>query len=129
MDLPLLLECMKQNNSNDTSIIEQAYNFAARAHAGQYRISGEEYINHPLETAYILAELGLDITTVVAALLHDVVEDTGVTLSDLEKTFGDETALLLDGVTKLSRIEFKSKEDAQAEYLRKMFLQWPRTSG
>jgi guanosine-3',5'-bis(diphosphate) 3'-pyrophosphohydrolase len=122
MDLPLLLECMKQNNSNDTSIIEQAYNFAARAHAGQYRISGEEYINHPLETAYILAELGLDITTVVAALLHDVVEDTGVTLSDIEKTFGEETALLVDGVTKLSRIEFKSKEDAQAEYLRKMFF-------
>jgi GTP pyrophosphokinase len=113
---------MKQNNSNDTSIIEQAYNFAARAHAGQYRISGEEYINHPLETAYILAELGLDITTVVAALLHDVVEDTGVTLSDIEKTFGEETALLVDGVTKLSRIEFKSKEDAQAEYLRKMFF-------
>jgi len=114
---------MRQNNADiDTSMIERAYDFAARAHDGQFRISGEEYINHPLETAHILAELGLDVTTIVAALLHDVVEDTGVSLSDIEKNFGEETALLVDGVTKLSRIEFKSKEDAQAEYLRKMFF-------
>ena len=123
MDLSQLLTCVQQDNAGiDTSIIEQAYYYAARAHYGQYRISGEEYINHPLETAYILAELGLDVTTVVAALLHDVVEDTGVPLAEIEKTFGEETALLVDGVTKLSRIEFKSKEDAQAEYLRKMFF-------
>ena len=123
MDLSVLLEYMKQNNADiDTAVIEQAYHFAARAHEGQYRISGEEYINHPLKTAYILAELGLDVTTIVASLLHDVVEDTSVTLDEIEKIFGEEIALLVDGVTKLSRIEFKSKEDAQAEYLRKMFL-------
>ena len=123
MDLSVLLEYMKQNNADiDTAVIEQAYHFAARAHEGQYRISGEEYINHPLKTAYILAELGLDVTTIVTSLLHDVVEDTSVTLDEIEKIFGEEIALLVDGVTKLSRIEFKSKEDAQAEYLRKMFL-------
>jgi len=123
MDLSVLIEHMKQNNADaDTAVIEQAYYFAAKAHEGQYRISGEEYINHPLETAYILAELGLDVTTIVAALLHDVVEDTSVSLGEIQKLFGEEIARLVDGVTKLSRIEFKSKEDAQAEYLRKMFF-------
>ncbi len=123
MDLPLLIECLKEYNSDaDTTLIEQAFAFATKAHEGQYRISGEEFINHPLETAYILAELGLDVTTITAALLHDVVEDTGIELDKIEKNFGKETALLVDGVTKLSRIEFKSKEDAQAEYLRKMFF-------
>jgi len=123
VELSDLLECIKQNNPDaDTAPVERAYAFAAEAHTGQYRISGEEYIHHPLETALILAQLGLDVATIVAALLHDVVEDTGFSLGDIEKTFGEETTLLVDGVTKLSRIEFKSKEDAQAEYLRKMFF-------
>lgn len=106
----------------DLKLVEQAYFFAEKAHLGQFRFSGEAYINHPLAVAFVLAEIGLDPITIAASLLHDVVEDTGVSLAELEKEFGEEIALLVDGVTKLSKIEFKSKEEAQAEYLRKMFL-------
>ncbi|MFY9114365.1 MAG: bifunctional (p)ppGpp synthetase/guanosine-3',5'-bis(diphosphate) 3'-pyrophosphohydrolase [Dethiobacteria bacterium] len=100
----------------------EAYNFALRAHSGQKRVSGESYIVHPLGVAKILAELELDPVTIVAGILHDVVEDTEVTIEDLEKEFGSEISLLVDGVTKLSRLEFKTKEEQQAETLRKMFL-------
>ncbi len=122
----LLTSIIEYNPNADCQMVEKAYEYAAKAHQGQLRISGEEYINHPLATACILAELGLDVTTIMAALLHDVVEDTGVSLTDISRTFGEETALLVDGVTKLNRIEFKSKEDAQAEYLRKMFFAMAR---
>ncbi|MGE5421953.1 MAG: RelA/SpoT family protein [Ignavibacteriales bacterium] len=120
--LPLLELIRKHNPSSDTEIIGKAFLYAQKAHQGQFRISGEEYIYHPLAVAYILAELGMDVTSIAAALLHDVVEDTGVNLPDIERNFGAETALLVDGVTKLNRIEFKSKEEAQAENLRKMFF-------
>lgn len=101
---------------------EKAHSFAAAAHTGQRRVSGAEYISHPLGVAKILADLQLDAVTISAALLHDVVEDTTVTAEELEKHFGKEVAMLVDGVTKLSRIEYKSKEEQQLENYRKMFL-------
>ncbi len=104
------------------AMADKAYRFAAAAHTGQRRISGAEYISHPLGVAKILADLQLDAVTICSALLHDVVEDTAVTAEELEKNFGKEVALLVDGVTKLSRIEYKSKEEQQLENYRKMFL-------
>lgn len=104
------------------SIIERAYQFAADAHRGQLRNSGEDYIQHPLEVAMILAELELDEPTIAAALLHDVIEDTKYNFVDIEKEFGAEIAILVDGVTKLGRLEYKSKMEQQVENLRKMFL-------
>ncbi|MGE5416432.1 MAG: RelA/SpoT family protein [Acidobacteriota bacterium] len=127
MDINQVLNHMRQHSEKaDTALVMRAYEFAAKAHDGQYRISGEDYVIHPLAVADILAELGLDETTISAGLLHDVVEDTGYTLLDLERDFGVEISALVDGATKLSRIEMKSKEEAQAEYLRKMFLSMAR---
>lgn len=103
-------------------LVDKAYQLAYRAHAGQLRVSGEAYICHPLGVAVILADLQIDAVTISASLLHDVVEDTEVTLEALEKEFGKEIAMLVDGVTKLSRIEYKSKEEQQLENYRKMFL-------
>ncbi|SMC59703.1 RelA/SpoT family protein [Sporomusa malonica] len=103
-------------------LVEKAYQLAHSSHAGQLRVSGEEYIYHPLGVANILADLQIDAVTISASLLHDVVEDTEVTLEKLEKEFGKEIAMLVDGVTKLSRIEYKSKEEQQLENYRKMFL-------
>ncbi|MDA8441270.1 MAG: bifunctional (p)ppGpp synthetase/guanosine-3',5'-bis(diphosphate) 3'-pyrophosphohydrolase [Peptococcaceae bacterium] len=118
----LIIKLKEVNSAGDAKLVRNAYDFAEHAHKGQMRNSGEEYINHPLEVAYILASLELDNITVAAGLLHDVVEDTLVTLPELERIFGFEVAQLVDGVTKLSRIEYKSKEEQQAENLRKMFL-------
>lgn len=106
----------------DVDLLRHAYSFAAQAHDGQRRRSGEDYIVHPLEVAAILAELQLDVVTIAAGILHDVVEDTDASLEDLQENFGGEVAALVDGVTKLSRLEYRSKEEQQAEYLRKMFL-------
>ncbi|SDF10988.1 RelA/SpoT family protein [Sporolituus thermophilus] len=103
-------------------LVKKAYAFAGEAHRGQYRVSGEEYITHPLGVAKILADLQIDALTISAGLLHDVVEDTPVTLEEIEKQFGKEIAMLVDGVTKLSRMEYKSKEEEQLENYRKMFL-------
>ncbi len=103
------------------SIID-AYNYAEDAHAGQLRNSGEPYITHPLAVAVSLARLEMDQDTIVAGLLHDVVEDTKISTEDIKNKFGEEVALLVDGVTKLSKIEYHSKEEHQAENLRKMFL-------
>ena len=104
------------------AIVDKAYRFAEVAHRNQLRNSGEDYILHPLEVAQILVELEMDEATIAAALLHDVVEDTVFTIVDIEKEFGTEVALLVDGVTKLGRIEYKSKMEQQVENLRKMFL-------
>lgn len=120
--LPLLERVQSYNKQADFLRIEQAYLFAARAHAGQLRASGEDYIIHPLGVATILAEIGLDTDTIIAALLHDVVEDTSVTLEELEENFGATVANLVDGVTKLGRLEDLNKQERQAENLRKMFL-------
>ncbi|MGN0380178.1 MAG: RelA/SpoT family protein [Butyrivibrio sp.] len=109
--------------STDLSQIEKAYHVAENAHNGQKRKSGEPYIIHPLCVAIILAQLELDKETIIAGLLHDVVEDTDVTVEDITREFGEEVALLVDGVTKLTQISYESdKIDKQAENLRKMFL-------
>lgn len=113
---------LKENPKYDTELIGRAYDTAEEMHRGQLRKSGEEYIIHPLAVAVILAELGMDEETITAGLLHDVVEDTQYTMEELTAEFGDETALLVDGVTKLGALKFESKEARQAENLRKMFL-------
>lgn len=110
----------------DVRLLEEAYDFSRRAHLGQFRVSGEAYIEHPLAVAYILADLELDLTTVAAGLLHDVVEDTNTPILALEERFGQEMALLVDGVTKLSRLEYRTREEEQVENLRKMFLAMAR---
>jgi guanosine-3',5'-bis(diphosphate) 3'-pyrophosphohydrolase len=106
----------------DLERVERAFRFARNAHRGQVRASGEPYIVHPLAVAGILADLELDVTTLEAALLHDVVEDTGVGLDQVEAAFDPEVALLVDGVTKLGQIKYRSRVEEQAENLRKMFL-------
>ncbi len=106
--------------------LRRVYEVADRAHEGQRRASGESYIEHPLSVAGILAELEMDRSTIAAALLHDVVEDTSLTSEQVAAEFGDEIALLVDGVTKLTRIPYQSKEDAQVENLRKMFMAMAR---
>lgn len=109
--------------SDDVSQVERAYEVAKEAHGDQKRHSGEPYITHPVEVAIILAELEMDKETIIAALLHDVVEDTGKTLDEVRKEFGDEVAELVDGVTKLTQIKYSAdKIEVQAENLRKMFL-------
>lgn len=110
----------------DTALIERAYAFAGRAHQGQRRLSGHAFIEHPLAVAHILADLELDPTVIGAALLHDVVEDTAVTLETVQEAFGEEVAGLVDGVTRLSRLELRATEDEQVENLRKMFLAMAR---
>ncbi len=106
----------------DLSLVDKAYRFSRLAHEGQRRRSGEEFIQHPLNVAMLLAELGLDLTTIAAALLHDVVEDTEVTLEQVRAEFGEEITTLVDGVTKLSRLRFQSRLEEQADNLRKMLL-------
>ena len=107
---------------DQTASIRQAFELAAQAHEGQYRKSGEPYIVHPLAVARILAEMRLDRDAIMAALLHDVIEDTNLSREDLERRFGPEVANLVDGVTKLTQIHFRSKAEAQAENFRKMIL-------
>jgi GTP pyrophosphokinase len=106
----------------DRTLLEHAFAFAAQAHEGQQRRSGEPFIEHPFAVARILAELHLDEETLAAALLHDVVEDTGVETDQLKSEFGEEIAKLVDGVTKLTRIQFQSREHAEAENYRKMIV-------
>ena len=103
-------------------LIQRAYELAEAAHAGQKRASGEAYIIHPLHVAAILVDMHLDEATISAALLHDVVEDTTYTIEEMQEHFGEEVAMLIDGVTKLGRIEYKSKEEQQLENYRKLFL-------
>lgn len=110
------------NPKIDLTVIEKAYNKAREFHEGQLRKSGEPYLVHPVEVAKILAELGMDESTIVAGLLHDTVEDTDYKQEELIKDFGEEIALLVDGVTKLGSLVYESKEERQAENLRKMFL-------
>ncbi len=106
----------------DWDMVEKAYNYSMKAHSGQMRESGETFISHPLGVVMILAELEIDLITIIAGLLHDVVEDTDITLEEIRQEFGDDVAALVDGVTKLSRLDFTSREEQQAETLRKMFI-------
>ncbi len=108
--------------------LRQAYLVARDAHeGGQTRSSGEPYIIHPIAVARILAEMRLDYETLMAALLHDVIEDTEVTKDDLASRFGSTVAELVDGVSKLDKLKFRDRKEAQAENFRKMIMQWPMT--
>ncbi len=118
----LLQKLGDAKSDTDLAKIKSAYEFASTAHRGQKRDSGEDYIHHPLEVAAIVHELGMDTTSIIAALLHDVVEDTVIEGEEITKKFGSEVALLVDGVTKLSRLAFQNKQEQQMENLRKMFL-------
>lgn len=113
---------LEYNANFDIAKLEKAYELARTAHEGQMRESGEPYLTHPLEVAYILADLELDCDTLVGALLHDVVEDTSYTVADINREFGESVAIIVDGVTKLSKIQYTTAEEQQVENLRKMFL-------
>lgn len=110
------------NPKADVQLLRKAYIFSREAHCSQTRVEGSPYIYHPLAVAYILADMRLDVHTIAAGLLHDTIEDTGTSLEDLKEIFGNEIAFLVDSLTKLSRVEFKTKEDAQAENFRRMLL-------
>ena len=111
-----------QPHSYDYELIKKAYDLCVKAHSGQFRFSHEEYYVHPLSVAIILGKMGMDSECIVAALLHDVIEDTPVTHEEVEKNFGSSVANLVEGVTKLGKIQFTSKEEFQNENLRKMFM-------
>mgnify|MGYP003376757961 CR=1 FL=1 len=117
-----LREKLAAGDKYDLAVIDRAYALAYEAHGEQKRRSGEPYITHPVQVAALLWELGMDTDCVVAALLHDVVEDTPTSLDEVSKQFGPDVALLVDGVTKLGKIQFTTKEDEQAENIRKMLL-------
>lgn len=118
----LLEKVLRANPNFNTKRLTEAYELALAAHEGQKRNSGEPYITHPLAVAHILADLELDCDSLVSALLHDVVEDTSYTLADIRERFGENVALIVDGVTKLGKIQYTTKEEQQIENLRKMFL-------
>ncbi|MCH5348977.1 MAG: bifunctional (p)ppGpp synthetase/guanosine-3',5'-bis(diphosphate) 3'-pyrophosphohydrolase [Oscillospiraceae bacterium] len=118
----LIQKILNDEKQYDLSKIISAYEFAAKAHANQFRSSGEPYITHPLAVSFILLELGMDTDTICAAMLHDVVEDTDVTLEEVKKLFGQDVAMLVDGVTKLGKIPLFTKEEQQAENVRKILL-------
>jgi len=122
----LIQKVRSYNGKGDTRIIREAYEFARTHHADQLRRSGEEFILHPVGVAHILADMQMDETTVAAALLHDVVEDTDISLEEVKGKFGPAVAEIIDGVTKLDRISFANREEAQAENFRKMFVAMAR---
>ncbi len=117
---------LELNSSADLSLLERAYVFAAKVHEGQQRLSGEPYLIHPLEVAGILVEMRLDTATVAAGLLHDTLEDTLTTPEEIRRLFGDEVGVLVEGLTKIARIEFTSARERQAENFRKMLLAMSR---
>ena len=118
-----LMKRMQANRpADDLEIVKKAYDYSMKHHAGQSRASGEPYLVHPLEVAIVLAEMKMDPVAIVAGLLHDSVEDTSVTISDIRQEFGEQVAHIVEGVTKISKIDFATKEEQQAENLRKMML-------
>jgi len=123
---PLLTAYKSRHPKGSVSLINAAYEMARSAHANQNRSSGELYINHPIAVARIVADIGLDEVSIVAALLHDTVEDTEITISDVESNFGSEVSTIVDGVTKLERLQFDSKEAQQAATMRKMLVAMAR---
>jgi len=118
-----LMKRMQANRPNDDlELVKKAYDYSMKNHAGQSRASGEPYLVHPLEVALVLAEMKMDSVAVAAGLLHDSVEDTSVTIVDIRKEFGEQVAHIVEGVTKISKIDFATREEQQAENLRKMML-------
>ncbi|WP_305041803.1 RelA/SpoT family protein [Geoalkalibacter sp.] len=122
----ILEKILSYNPSADLDAVRKAYVFSAKVHQGQIRLSGEPYLTHPMEVAYILALLRMDVATVVTGLLHDAIEDTLTTLDEIRAIFGDEVAGLVDGVTKISKIFLRSSEERQAENFRKMLIAMAR---
>ena len=118
----LIDKVQSYNPEADTDIIREAYYFAEKHHEGQKRNSGEDYIVHPFNVACILAEMNMDVSTIIAGLLHDTIEDTSVTYDDVKEKFGEEVADLVDGVTKLKMLSYQTKQEKQAENIRKMVL-------
>src|SRR6204780_303847 len=118
-----LMKRIEENRpQDDLSIVKKAYDYSLKHHEGQTRASGEPYLVHPLEVALVLAEMKMDPVAIAAGLLHDSVEDTSVTIVDIRKEFGEQVAHIVEGVTKISKIDFATREEAQAENLRKMML-------
>src|SRR5947207_11506014 len=118
-----LMKRMQENRPHDDlSIVKKAYDYSLKHHEGQSRASGKPYLVHPLEVALVLAEMKMDSVAVAAGLLHDSVEDTSVTIVDIRKEFGEQVAHIVEGVTKISQIDFSTREEQQAENLRKMML-------
>src|ERR1700678_3982976 len=118
-----LLQRVQANRpSEDVSLIRKAWEFCVKHHEGQMRASGEPYIIHPLEVAEVLAAMKLDATAIAAGLLHDAVEDTPATNEEIDRSFGDQVAHIVEGVTKIDKIQFATREDRQAENVRKMLL-------
>lgn len=122
MTIGQIINQVKENDPQaDTDLLQLAYDFAEKAHKGQKRMNGDSYIQHSLHTAFLLARMKTDLTTIIAGLLHDVPEDTEVKLEEIEKNFGSEVAGLVHGITKLGKIKYRGVERYR-ENLRKMFL-------
>ena len=118
-----LMKKLRENRpSDDLGLVKKAYEFSQKHHSGQHRASGEPYLVHPLEVANVLADMKMDSVSIAAGLLHDSVEDTSVTTVEIRQEFGEQVAHIVEGVTKISKIDFSSNEEAQAENLRKMML-------
>ncbi|OZA94146.1 MAG: bifunctional (p)ppGpp synthetase/guanosine-3',5'-bis(diphosphate) 3'-pyrophosphohydrolase, partial [Rhizobiales bacterium 39-66-18] len=118
-----LVERVRRYNPNtDEALLDRAYVYAMRAHGTQLRASGDPYFSHPLEVAAILTDLKLDDATIIAALLHDTIEDTGATKAEIERLFGTQIATLVEGLTKIKKLDLVSKQAKQAENLRKLLL-------
>src|ERR1700758_2662334 len=118
-----LMRSLRENRPNDDlDLVKKAYEFSQKHHAGQSRASGEPYLVHPLEVANVLADMKMDTVSVAAGLLHDAIEDTPVTTVEIRQEFGEQVAHIVEGVTKISKIDFSTTEEAQAENLRKMML-------
>src|SRR5450759_3914316 len=118
-----LMRKLRENRPNDDlDLVKKAYEFSLKHHAGQSRASGQPYLVHPLEVGNVLADMKMDSVSIAAGLLHDSVEDTSVTTVEIRQEFGEQVAHIVEGVTKISKIDFSSKEEAQAENLRKMML-------
>ena len=118
----LLEKVQRYSPDAEVQVVMNAYLFSAQAHTGQTRKSGEAYLTHPLAVADILADLRMDVDTIATGLLHDTMEDCMTTKESIHDTFGEEVALLVDGVTKIGKLKFRSKEEAQAANFRKMIL-------
>ncbi|MFR6436727.1 MAG: RelA/SpoT family protein, partial [Peptoniphilaceae bacterium] len=118
----LIEKILSYNPEADVDKVREAYDYAEKHHEGQKRNSGEDYIVHPFNVALILAEMNMDVSTIIAGLLHDTIEDTDVTYDDVKERFGEEVAILVEGVTKLKMLSYQTKQEKQAENIRKMVL-------